>query len=175
MTEMQGALLTVQLSRLAGQTRRRQENAAYLSRLLQDLPGIDPPAIATDPASHAHHLYMMRYREQELELVPRDLFVAALQAEGIPVSTGYPFPLYKNAMFRNQDFWAKGCPLACGHYPEQVSFAGYQEKCPAAEEACQEALRLPQQLLLGSERDMDDIAAACAKIATNIASLLTAA
>ena len=109
----------------------------------------------------------------EVNAIP--VFVAALQAEGIPVSTGYPFPLYKNAMFRNQDFWAKGCPLACGYYPEQVSFAGYQEKCPAAEEACQEALWLPQQLLLGSERDMDDIAAACAKIATSIASLLTAA
>ena len=175
MTEMQGALLTVQLSRLAEQTRRRQANAAYLSPLLQDLPGINPPAIATDPASHAHHLYIMRYREQELETVPRDLFVGALQAEGIPVTTGYPFPLYKNAMFRNQDFWANGCPLACGHYPEQVSFAGYQEKCPAAEKACQEALWLPHQLLLGSERDMDDIAAACEKIVTNIASLLTAA
>ena len=63
-------------------------------------------------ASHAYHLYIIRYREEELGTVPRHLFVKALQAEGIPVSTGYPFPLYKNEMFLNGEFWANGCPLA---------------------------------------------------------------
>lgn len=114
MTELQGVLLTVQLARRAAQIRRRQENAAYLNELLQEVSGVDPLPMAADPSFHVYHLYIMRYREEELEGVPRRLFIDALQAEGIPVSAGYPFPLYKNPMFLDKNFGAKDVPSAAG-------------------------------------------------------------
>ena len=42
MTEFQGALLLQQLTRLEEQARRRGQNAAYLTELLREIPGITP-------------------------------------------------------------------------------------------------------------------------------------
>jgi len=173
MTELQGAILSVQLSRLAEQTHLRQKNAACLNESLKEIPGLEALPPAEDPSSHAYHLYIIRYGEEDLDGLPRQIFVDALQAEGIPVSVGYPFPLYKNPMFLNKDFWAQGCPLSCGHYPVDVDFRSYEEKCPVAEKVCaQEALWLPQQIFLGSTKDMEDIAAACHKIVKSREALL---
>ena len=165
MTEFQGAILRIQLTRLAEQTRLRQEKAAYLSKLLEEVPGLHSLPLPTDPASHAYHLYVIRYREDELEGLSRERFVEAMNAEGIPISTGYSIPLYKNPMFLNKDFWASGCPLTCSHYSGDIDFASYEDKCPIAEMACaKEALWLKQQIFLGSKKDMEDIAEACKKI-----------
>jgi dTDP-4-amino-4,6-dideoxygalactose transaminase len=168
MTEFQGAILRVQLERLEEQTRLRQENASYLNGLLQEIPGFEPLPVPEDPASHAYHLYIIRYREEELEGIPKERIIEALQAEGIPVAAGYPIPLYKNPMFLNKNFWAKGCPLSCSHYPQEVDYAAYEHKCCSAERACsREALWLKQQIFLGSRKDMEDIAEACRKVAEN--------
>jgi dTDP-4-amino-4,6-dideoxygalactose transaminase len=173
MTEFQGAILRVQLERLEEQTRSRQENASYLNSLLQDIPGFDPLPVPVDSASHAYHLYIIRYREEELDGIPRKRIIDALQAEGIPVAAGYPIPLYKNPLFLNERFWEKGCPLSCSHYPREVDFAAYEQQCPSAERACsREALWLKQQIFLGSRKDMEDIAEACRKVAENKSRLL---
>ena len=42
MTEFQAALLLQQLTRLEEQSRRREQNAAYLTELLREIPGITP-------------------------------------------------------------------------------------------------------------------------------------
>ncbi len=173
MTEFQGAILRVQLERLEEQTRSRQENASYLNSLLQDIPGFDPLPVPLDTTSHAYHLYIIRYREEELDGIPRERIIEALQAEGIPVVAGYPIPLYKNPLFLNKSFWEKGCPLSCSHYPGEVDFAAYEQQCPSAERACsREALWLKQQIFLGSREDMEDIAVACRKVAENKSRLL---
>ncbi|MEE9306937.1 MAG: DegT/DnrJ/EryC1/StrS family aminotransferase [Spirochaetia bacterium] len=173
MTEFQGAILRVQLERLEEQTRLRQENASYLSSLLQEIPGFHPLPLPEDPASHAYHLYIIRYREEELEGIPRERIIEALEAEGIQVTSGYPIPLYKNPMFLTKSFWGKACPLSCSHYPQEVDFAAYGELCPSAERACsREALWLKQQIFLGSRKDMEDIAEACRKVTENKSRLL---
>jgi dTDP-4-amino-4,6-dideoxygalactose transaminase len=173
MTEFQGAILRVQLERLEEQTRTRRETAAYLTELLHEIPGFEPLSLPQDPCSHACHLYIIRYREEELNGLPRQRAIEALRAEGIPVSSGYPIPLYKNPMFLTNSFWAKGCPLSCSHYPREVDFGAYAERCPAAERACsREALWLQQQIFLGSRKDMEDIAEACRKVAENKSRLL---
>jgi len=137
------------------------------------MQGFEPLPLAEDPASHAYHLYIIRYREEELDGIPRQRIIEALQAEGIPVSSGYPIPLYKNPMFLRKSFWAKGCPLACSHYPRDVDFAAYEGRCPSAEKACsREALWLKQQIFLGSRKDMEDIAEACRKVTENKSRLL---
>jgi len=44
--------------------------------------------------------------------------------------------------------------------------------CTSAEKACREALWLPQNVLLGSKRDIDDIASAILKIKENLGEIL---
>ena len=61
MTEFQAALLLQQLTRLEEQSRRREQNAAYLTELLREIPGIAPARMYDGCTRNAYHLYMFRY------------------------------------------------------------------------------------------------------------------
>lgn len=149
LTEFQAAILLAQLERLEEQTARRQSNARGLTGLLRGIPGIAPPDVPAWAAGHAWHIYVFRFLEQEFGL-PRGLFLEALAAEGIPATCGYAHPLYRNPLFLEP-----GLPL---------DYRQFAELCPAAEQACREAVWLEHRLLLGTEQDMEDIAAAIGKI-----------
>jgi len=173
LTEFQGAILLQQLERLEEQNARRAENADYLTREVSGIPGLRP--LKADPRAtlRSHHLYMLRYAAQEVGGLPRDRFVQALVAEGIPCMGGYSHPLYKNPMFLNQDFYPKGCPITCGHYGQTIDYAAFAEKCPVSERACaSEAIWMEHRLLLGTRDDMDDIVAAIEKVKAHAADLL---
>jgi dTDP-4-amino-4,6-dideoxygalactose transaminase len=154
MTELQAALLTSQMRRLEAQTQRRNENALYLARQLEEIPGIRPLKRDERVTCHAYHLFIFRYDATSFGGLPRQEFIRALNAEGIPCSAGYT-PLYRENAF----------------HPDRNThpFAGQHDygsvHCPVAERACaEEAVWLFQTMLLGSRRDMDDIAAAVRKI-----------
>jgi dTDP-4-amino-4,6-dideoxygalactose transaminase len=152
LTEFQAALLIAQLERVPEQTARRQRNAAYLSAKLRAVPGIQPLAIPSFATGHAWHIYVLRFDAQAFGL-SRETFLKALVAEGIPASSGYAHPLYRNPMFLDPAL------------PEDYS--RYAELCPASERACREAVWLEHRLLLGEERDMDDIVCAVERIYTH--------
>jgi dTDP-4-amino-4,6-dideoxygalactose transaminase len=61
LTEFQGAILLAQLTRFDEQVRRREENAAYLTTLLRQIPGITPARMYEGVTRNAYHLYMFRY------------------------------------------------------------------------------------------------------------------
>lgn len=165
LTEMQAAVLLVQLSRLEEQNEKRMANARYLDQRLGEIGGVLPLRWDERATRHSHHIYILRYDAQAFGGVHRDQFVQALNAEGIPAAAGYAFPLYANPMFLNQEFYPKGCPISCPYYGQQVDFAAYAEKCPVAERICRdESVWLEHRLLLGTQQDMDDIAEAVAKI-----------
>ncbi|MBM3573999.1 MAG: DegT/DnrJ/EryC1/StrS family aminotransferase, partial [Alphaproteobacteria bacterium] len=64
--------------------------------------------------------------------ISRDLFVAALRAEGILIGTGYSRPMYANPTFLKKIAYGRhGCPWTCGHYRGQGSYRHGQ--CPVAE------------------------------------------
>ena len=65
LTEFQAALLLVQMTRLDEQFKRRDENAAYLTRMLQKVPGIKPTPLTPGGTRSAYHLYFMRYDKQQ--------------------------------------------------------------------------------------------------------------
>jgi len=141
MTEFQAALLIAQLERLGEQTARRQKNGSYLSACLRDIPGILPLDVPDYATGHAWHIYVLRFDAAEFG-VSREVFLKALTAEGIPASSGYAHPLYRNPVFEGTE-WAE---------------------CPASEQACREAVWMEHRLLLGDEHDMDDIAQAVQKV-----------
>ena len=158
MTEFQAAVLLSQMKRLPAQMKRRDENGAYLSQLLGEIEGIEPQKWTKGATRHAYHLYIFRYDKKAFGGVPRQRFIRAMAAEGIECSAGY-VPLYQEPMFVVD--------------PAVHVFAGKVDytkvKCPVCEHACaEEAVWLYQRLLLGTKRDMEDIARAIRKIQDNV-------
>jgi hypothetical protein len=87
--------------------------------------------------------------------VSRDLFCAALEAEGIPCDGRFYEPVYRSDLF-----------CASPEISPQLRGVDYgQVHCPVSERAAyDEAVWLMQFLLIGDDRDVDDIAAAVAKV-----------
>ena len=94
MTEFQAALLLEQLKRVEQQSHAREQNAAYLTKQLAEVPGIRPARMYDGATRNAYHLYMFRYDTTQFANLPRAQFLKALHAEGVPGSGGYT-PLNK--------------------------------------------------------------------------------
>jgi dTDP-4-amino-4,6-dideoxygalactose transaminase len=162
MTEFQGALLLAQLARLEEQTRVRDENGKHLNARLSQIPGIRPLTRGHGETRHSYHLYIFRYDAEAFAGAPRDRFLTALQAEGIPCSAGYATGLYAQPLFTDRNFGPFDGARRDASGP-RVDPAGF----PTCERACAEACWLFQPMLLGTRRDIDDIVRAVEKIYEN--------
>ena len=162
MTPWQAAILLAQMPRAEEQMATREKNAALLTRMLADIPGIEPQRRDERVTHHAYHLFIFRYKSEAFGGRSRDEFLQALNAEGIPCSKGY-VPLYReNAII---DAVAALSRLV-GREP--ISVEANAERCPVTERVCaQESCWLGQNVLLGTEKDMDDIAKAIVKVREN--------
>jgi len=160
LTEFQGALLLTQLSRLEEQSRTRETNAAYLTKLLGEIPGIQPARMIEGCTRNAYHLYMFRYAATQFSDLPRQRFLKALQAEGVPCSPGYS-PLNKEP-FLKQTLNSRGFR----HIYSDKEIKALEERniCPENDKLCQEAVWFTQNMLLGSKGDMEQIADAIRKV-----------
>lgn len=173
LTELQAAMLRVQLTRLEEQNRRRRENAAYLTGRLQQIGGLEPVRIDPRGEHWSVHIFMIRYDPQAFGGLPRARLLEAVNAEGIPAISGYTHAVYANPMFREQRFYGRGCPVSCGHYGRSLDYAAFAESCPVCERACaSEALWLEHRLFLGTREDMDSIAEAFSRVKEHAAELL---
>jgi dTDP-4-amino-4,6-dideoxygalactose transaminase len=161
LTAFQAAVLCAQLERLPAQTLTRARNAAYLRRLLANFVGMQTAEPSEHVEHHPHYLMILRYDPNAFSGISREAFVGALKAEGVPLSTVYPYPLYANPLFEREQLRR----LACG---AQQSIRDYSalhlEQC---ERVCQDGLWLDHQMLLGDTTDMDDIVAAFRKVQEN--------
>ncbi|MHC4435308.1 MAG: DegT/DnrJ/EryC1/StrS family aminotransferase, partial [Planctomycetota bacterium] len=95
MMEYQAAVGLSQIKRLEGDTERRNKNAEYLTSKIKDIPGIIPVKLYEGVTRCAYHLYPFRYKKEYFNGAPRQKFLAALSAEGIPCSGGYG-PQYRD-------------------------------------------------------------------------------
>jgi len=160
MTEFQGSLLLSQMDRLEAQSRVRTQNAEYLTHLLKDTPGVYPARMYDGTTRNAYHLYMFRYDPEHFAGLPRDQFLKALQAEGIPCAAGYT-PLNKEPFIENT--------LNARAFQKIYSaqeLQGYRDRnaCPENDRLCAEAVWFGQTMLLGGKSDMDQIAEAIRKV-----------
>jgi len=170
LTEFQAGLLLAQMARLDEQSRVRDENARHLTRQLREIPGILPERMHEGCTRNAWHLYMFRYQAERFAGLPRERFLKALSAEGVPCSGGYT-PLnqqpFVQATLRSRAYQRL--------YPKEVLDAWEERnRCPANDRLCEEAVWLTQTMLLGPRRDMDEIAAAIRKIQASAADLARA-
>ena len=160
MAEFQAALLMAQMTRLEAQSKTREQNAAYLSSMLREIPGIEPARLHDGCTRNAYHLYMFRYRKEQFAGMARKMFLRALAAEGVPCSGGYS-PLNKEpfieSMVRSKAFQAL--------YPKQrLEQWLEQNRCPVNDRLCEEAVWFTQTMLLDTRRGMEQIAEAIRKI-----------
>jgi dTDP-4-amino-4,6-dideoxygalactose transaminase len=166
MTEFQAAVLLAQFSRLDDQTKKRNENALYLSKELLKIKGIEPLERNKNVTRHAYHLYIIKYHKEEFDGLPRSKFLNALNAEGIPCSQGY-VPLYKEKFIRNlaNDTYLSHI------YGERSIYSGINLK--ETEKACnKECVWIGHQnMLLDKKEDMDDIVNSIIKIKDNVKKL----
>ncbi|HLW18981.1 MAG TPA: DegT/DnrJ/EryC1/StrS family aminotransferase [Cyclobacteriaceae bacterium] len=161
LTEFQGSLLLAQMTRLQAQSERRSQNAAYLTILLKEIPGIYPAKLYDGTTNSAYHLYMFRYDKNYFAKLDRTKFIEALGAEGIPCSSGY------GAM--NKDKYVTD--LADNrHYLKIYGKKGMEDwlersHCPQNDIlANEQGVWLTQSMLLGNNIDMEQIAEGILKI-----------
>jgi len=160
LTEFQAGLLLAQMTRLEQQSKTRSENGKYLTSLLKEIPGLAPAKEYPGVTNNAYHLYMFRYDAQAFAGLPRDRFLKALAAEGVPAASGYG-PLNRQSFLTTA--------LASRGYKKLFSEKRLKEwteqnHCPMNDRLCKEAVWLTQNMLLGPRSDMDQIADAIRRI-----------
>ncbi len=166
LTEYQAAIGLAQLERLEKQTTVRSENAGYLKSLIEKIPGIMPYKLYKNVTRAVFHLFPFLYNKEEFKGLSRNKFMEALRAEGVPCSGGYTelnkMPYLKNAF--ESKYYRKFYPA------ERLDYDKYAEenRCPQNEKLCNEqAVWIPQNILLGSKSDMKNIADAIEKVYLN--------
>jgi dTDP-4-amino-4,6-dideoxygalactose transaminase len=91
MTDIHAAIGRVQLGKLAGWTKQRQDNAQFFT---ENLSGVVTPPTA-DGSVHVYHQYTIRVVDQD-----RDAFAEALAARGIGTGVYYPTPIHRLPSFK---------------------------------------------------------------------------
>ncbi len=160
MAEFQAALLLAQLTRLEGQAKRREQNAAILGDLLAEVPGIKPAKMYSGCTRNSYHLYMMRYDPDTFSGLPRARFIQAIRAEGIPISAGYG-PLNKDPFLENA--FASRTWRAV-YTKKEIDAWRERNHCPANDRLTREGLWFSQNVLLADKAAMEDIVMAFAKV-----------
>ena len=119
MTEMAGALGLCQLKRIDEFTRKRLENAAFLTREISKITGLVPPFVAPN-VKHVFHQFTVRVTKEYG--LSRDGLRTKLQGSGIGTGVHYPIPIHKQPVYMKM---------------------GYKDHLPNAETAAAEVLSLP--------------------------------
>jgi dTDP-4-amino-4,6-dideoxygalactose transaminase len=153
-TEFQAALLSSQLSRLDEQQAKRQENAGLLFEYIasiDDVSALEPSDSETTPAYWKFVILL----EPALAELSKDVFLRALMAEGLPAEPGHvPVHMHPRTML-SRDNWVLVSREAGRDAPN----------LPAVEHlATKVHVWLPHNVLLGTRKDMVDIAEAIRKV-----------
>ncbi len=128
MTNLTASIGLVQLKKLDRFNKKRQENAALLSKGIDEIAGLTAPYVDSD-VKHVFHQYVMRV-ENEFPM-NRDELSSYLYGKGIGVAVHYPIPIYKQSLYQK---------------------LGYSEtKCPNTEDACVKVLSLPVHPFVGDK------------------------
>jgi len=167
MKQSQALILLSQMKRIVKDNEIRQGNALYLSEKLKDIPGIIPVKPAPGATGAVYHMYPFRYIKEKFDDIPKEKFIRALNAEGIPCGNGYG-KQNKDDLIEEQ-LNSKGFKRLFS----ASRLAQWREEnfLPGNDMLCDQAVVFSQSMLLGSRSDMDDIVNAVIKIRENRSSL----
>jgi dTDP-4-amino-4,6-dideoxygalactose transaminase len=132
MTDIGAAIGLAQLKKVDGFNQKRIENAAHLSELLKDVPGVITPAVRPY-CRHVFHQYTIRITGDFP--LSRDALAQELTKAGIGNSIFYPVPIHRQQLYRE---------------------LGYDGAHPKSEQAAKEVISLPVHPSITKE-DIDDV------------------
>jgi dTDP-4-amino-4,6-dideoxygalactose transaminase len=165
MNEFEAAVLLGQWPGIKERFARRNENAAYLTSRLKDVPGVSPQKLYEGTVSGSFYLYPMSYHKEHFNDVPRSTFLKALRAEGISLSPYIGQGLHREPWvdhILNSRVYRKMFSR------ERLEQYRDENKCPNCDRVCQEMVMLwASGPLLGTKGDMDDVADAIIKVYEN--------
>ncbi|MFC3342751.1 UDP-4-amino-4,6-dideoxy-N-acetyl-beta-L-altrosamine transaminase [Paenibacillus abyssi] len=141
MTDIQAALGASQMDKLDEYVKRRRDIAAYYTKEIAEIEGIQVPVQYQD-ASSSWHLYVIRFDAGRFNASRKEIF-EALRAENIGVHVHY-------------------IPVHLQPYYQKLGYL--QGSCPVAEAVYQQIITLPLFPRM-TDRDAEDVITALRKIA----------
>jgi dTDP-4-amino-4,6-dideoxygalactose transaminase len=164
-SDLQAAVLLGQMEHLHEDTVRREQMLQYfIDRLSAEVPGLTPmkwdPRITTRTA----YQLVMRYDPEAFGGVHRDIFLRALEAEGVELDGSFYVPLHDHPCF---NVTAEEWPYIRGRYGDSIPNAGYDLPV-AAKAAYHEAVWMHYHYFMGTREDLDDVIGAIRKVAANL-------
>jgi hypothetical protein len=175
MSSVLAAFARSQLRRLDGYTAQVRQGAGQLTKVLAELPGVEPPAVPAD-RTHVYHHFRVGVRPEEVGSdLPAGLFRQvvqdALAAEGVPVGSYQTRPLPGQVLFRRGVGYGQGCPWTCRHTgggaPPSYDPADY----PATLDVIRSTFVVGHRLCMASFRDpgtVERYADAFGKVMSNL-------
>jgi perosamine synthetase len=166
MTELVAAVGRAQLPRLATVNEWRMRNYRILVDAVFDLPWLTPPHVPAEVDYVCHALAFLY--DAKGAGCPRDVFAAAIRAEGVPVGTGYVRTMYESPTFLRRVALGKdGWPWTAGPSPSPVRYQRGQ--CPVAESLLADQFIWIYHVAHPSTKDdMLDVANAFHKVASHL-------
>ena len=110
MTELQAAIAVEQLKKLNHFNDRRLEMVQKLSDGIKDIEFLIPPD-GREGCHSTYYTYPLRYLP-EIAGEKREVFVSAVNAEGIIFYQGYTKPLYLQPLYQEQKLFKNGLPFS---------------------------------------------------------------
>lgn len=158
LSEFQSAIALHQLAQLDMQNKRRRENAAMLDERLSAL-GLRPQRTSEGTTDRTYYCYAVAADHDQLRRAGMAAVAEALSAELNFSVYGVYTPLYRNRLYRPAT--RRRFRLGADH-ERRIDTGGIS--LPACEQAAATYLTLHHAVLLGDQRDIDDIADAFEKV-----------
>jgi perosamine synthetase len=171
MHPLAAAIANVQLPHLDEWNEMRRRNLDYLSDLLRDIPGMDPPITRSHVTRGGYYGYKPVYQPEELDNLPIEIYIEALQAEGVRVKRPDSRPLHLLPLFQpgKDKLFHHSYPWECAEAVRNVTYQ--QGDLPVSERIFERLLSLPT-FTDPAKEIIEQYAVAFQKVAMNVSSIL---
>jgi len=165
LTDLQGALLNSQFAKMRRQIVVKNAAQKRLAKQFRAIGGVEPLPADDRITRRGNYYWVFKYDPAAFAGVPREVFFAALKAEGVTATRSYgraihKYPLFQNlkmpARYKNAQYRRTSCPVAERVFAEELCVFGHT-------------------MLLADRADLDRVAEAVAKIKANPDELRAAA
>jgi len=166
---LSAAMARVQLRHLDERNSVRRENMVYLTESLKGISDAFEPAYEAPGTERLWLNYICQYHADRAGGVPRDKFIKALAAEGLPVTLGRVgyVPVYWNPLYEERiSMWGEGYPFDAPYVSRKVVYR--RGDCPRAESYVNRTIGLPVLHHPCDKGLIDEMAGAVAKVLHNI-------
>ena len=163
MTELEAAVGIAQFKKLDALTGHRIRLAEYLTKQLKPFKAVLTPPQIEEHSKHVYFVYPMKFNAKAAGL-HRNKFAEAVRAEGLPLFAGYVRPIYLEPMYQQLLAYGDGgFPFKGPHMKKTIAYP--KGTAPVCERMhFEELLTTPICRYPLTEKDVDDLAAAIAKV-----------